>query len=61
MVVGWRHNYAWYAYHRRQWDALNKQISLLGSTSYAYFGGKSEFEKMMRAAKEHVKDEASNK
>lgn len=53
-AVSWRHNYAWYAYHCRQWDALNKQLNLFGPTNYEYFGGKSEFEKMVRAAKEHA-------
>jgi hypothetical protein len=43
------------AYHCRQWDTLNKQLSLFVSTNYEYFGGKSEFEKMVRAAKEHAK------
>jgi hypothetical protein len=54
-AVGWHHNYAWYAYRCRQWDTLNKQLSLLGPTNYEYFGGKSEFEKMVRQAKEHAK------
>lgn len=52
-AISWRHNYAWYAYHCRQWDELSKQLTLLGSTNYAYFGGKAEFDKMLRELTEH--------
>jgi hypothetical protein len=48
-------NYAWYAYHAEQWDKLNELIPRLGPENYSFFGGKEEFEKMVRLAKEHAK------
>jgi hypothetical protein len=52
-VGGWHHNYALYAYKCEQWDELNRQLALLGPISYEYFGGREEFDKMVRLAKEH--------
>ena len=52
-AVSWYHDYAWYAYHAEQWDALNKIIPNLGPVNYAYFGGADEFDKMIQLAKEH--------
>ena len=51
--TGWHHNYALYAYRAEQWDELNRQLKLLGPVNYSYFGGKEEFDKMVRLAKEH--------
>lgn len=51
---GWRHNYALYAYRAEQWDELNRQIPLLGEINYKFFGGKDEYDKMVRLAKEHA-------
>jgi hypothetical protein len=51
--TGWHHNYALYAYRAEQWTELNKQLGLLGPVNYDYFGGKEEFDKMVRLAKEH--------
>ena len=51
---GWRHNYALYAYKAEQWNVLNRQIPLLGDISYEFFGGKDEFDRMVRVAKEHA-------
>jgi hypothetical protein len=53
--IGWRHNYALYAYKAEQWDVLNREIPLLGEINYEFFGGKDEYEKMVRVAKEHAK------
>jgi hypothetical protein len=53
--TGWRHNYALYAYKAEQWKVLNSQIPLLGEINYEYFGGKDEYDKMVRLAKEHDK------
>ena len=51
-AIGWRHNYAKYAYRCERWDDLRRQIALLGPINYEYFGGKAEFEKMVRLAEE---------
>jgi hypothetical protein len=53
-AVGYYHNYAWYAYHAEQWDALSELISKLGPVNHEFFGGKDEFDKMVRLAKEHA-------
>lgn len=53
-AIGYYHNYAWYAYHAEQWDALNEIIPKLGPINYSYFGGKDEFDKMVELAKEHA-------
>lgn len=52
-ATGWHHNFALYAYRAEQWDELNKQIGLLGPVNYDYFGGKENFDEMVRLAKEH--------
>ena len=52
---GWRHNYALYAYRAEQWDDLNRQLPLLGEINYEFFGGKDQYDKMVRLAKEHAK------
>jgi hypothetical protein len=53
-AIGYYHNYAWYAYHAEQWDALNEIIPKLGPINYNFFGGKDEFDKMVELAKEHA-------
>ena len=50
---GWHHNYALYAYRAEQWEDLNRQIALLGNVNYSYFGGRQEYDKMVRLAREH--------
>jgi hypothetical protein len=52
-AVGWYHNYALYAYRCEQWDALNELIPKLGPVNYGYFGGKEEYDEMVRLAKEN--------
>ena len=52
---GWRHNYALYAYRAEQWDDLNRQLPLLGEINYEFFGGKDQYEKIVRLAKEHAR------
>ncbi len=52
--IGFYHNYVRYAYQAEQWDALNELIPKLGPVNYAFFGGKDEFDKMVRLAKEHT-------
>ena len=47
-------NYARYAYLGEQWDKLNELIPKLGEhPNYNFFGGKSEYDKMVRLANEH--------
>jgi hypothetical protein len=53
-VASYYHNYALYAYKCEQWDKLNELISKLGPVNYDFFGGKTEFDKMVRLAKEHA-------
>ncbi len=50
---GTRQRCALYAYRCEQWEELNKQLSLLKSVDYDYFGGSEKFEEMKRLAKEH--------
>ena len=52
-AVSWRHNYARCAYWCEQWEDLNEQLKLMGPINYAYFGGETEYEKMVALAKEH--------
>jgi tetratricopeptide (TPR) repeat protein len=51
---GWHHNYARYAYWAEQWDELNRQLPLLGEINYEFFGGKDEFDKMVRLTQAHA-------
>ena len=53
-AIGYYHNYAWFAYHCEQWDALNEIIPKLGLVNYSYFGGEDEFNKMVQLAKDHA-------
>jgi hypothetical protein len=53
-AIGWRHNYARYAYWCEQWTDLKRQIALLGPLNYSYFGGKAEYDKMVRLANERA-------
>ena len=57
--TGWRHNYARHAWWSEQWDDLNKQLPLLGTINYEFFGGKAEFNKMVAQAKEHSRPGAA--
>ena len=52
--IGWRKNYALYAYRAEQWDELNRQLPLLGEINYEFFGGKDQYDKMVRRAHEHA-------
>jgi hypothetical protein len=45
--------YVLHAYQAEQWAALNELIPKLTTTNYDMFGGKSEFDKMIRLAREH--------
>lgn len=49
-AVSQRHAYAFYAYRCEEWTAFRTQLKLLGEVNYAYFGGKVEFDKMVRRA-----------
>ena len=53
-TTGYYEYYAWYAYQAEQWDTLNELIPKLGPETYYRFGGKDEFDKMVRLAKEHA-------
>ena len=46
--------YALYAYRCQRWDKLNELLPKLGRVNYDYFGGKSEFDKMVALAKQHA-------
>ena len=50
---GTRQRYVLCAYRCEQWEELNRQVSLLKSVDYDYFGGKPKFEEIQRLAKEH--------
>ena len=52
-AASWYHNYAWYAYHAQQWKKLNELLPKLGPVNYEYFGGKDEYEPMVKLATEH--------
>jgi len=52
-AVGYRSNYARYAFWCRQWDELNRLLPIIGRTNYTFFGGKAEFDRVARLAKEH--------
>jgi hypothetical protein len=52
-VTSWHNGYARYAYRAEQWADLNRELKLLGPVNYGYFGGKEEFDKMVRLAREH--------
>jgi hypothetical protein len=45
--------YVLHAYQAEQWAALNELIPKLTTTNYDMFGGKSEFDKMIRLANAH--------
>lgn len=49
-AVSQRHAYAAYAYRCEEWTVLRTQLKLLGEVNHAYFGGKAEFDKMVRLA-----------
>jgi hypothetical protein len=53
-AIGYYHNYALYAYKCEQWNKLNELIPKLGAVNYDFFGGRVEFGKMVRLAKEHA-------
>ena len=52
-VLGWHHDYAWFAYQCRQWEVLSIELKRLGPVNYDYFGGRDRFEKMKREAEQH--------
>jgi hypothetical protein len=49
-----RQEFALYAYRCEQWNELNEQLPSLGKIHFDIFGGKAEFYKMVRLAKEHA-------
>lgn len=51
-AVGWHHNYAWYAYEAGEWEEFNKRLPLLSPVNYSFFGGQTNFEKMVKIARE---------
>jgi len=52
-----RQEYALFAYRCGDWDELNKQLPLPGKVQYDVFGGKTQYEKMLRFAKDHIVDQ----
>ena len=53
-AIGWRHNYARYAYWCQQWDVLQEQIGLMGNDiNYSYFGGREKYDEMIKLAEAH--------
>lgn len=56
--AGWHHDYAHYAFLCGQWKEFLHQTTLFSyGTNYIYFGGKDEFEQMLRLADERAKSE----
>jgi hypothetical protein len=53
-AAGYRHNYAWYAFHAGRWKTFNEQLPLLQGTNYAYFGGKERFDEMVAQARQRA-------
>jgi hypothetical protein len=49
-AIGWRHDYAKYAYQCEQWDVFKKQIKFFQGTNYYYFGGRENFDRMVSNA-----------
>jgi hypothetical protein len=54
-ALNWRHAYFFYACKCEDWDEANRQMSQLGEIDYTYFGGKAEFEKLVRTAREKAR------
>ena len=52
-ATGRYYQYAWYAHKCGQWNKFIELIPKLGPINYEYFGGKTEFDKMVQLAKEH--------
>ena len=52
-AVGYRSNYARYAFWCKQWDEFNKLLPILGRTNYTFFGGKGEFNRIAALGREH--------
>ncbi len=50
----WRQTYFLYACLAEQWEDARKQLALLEQVDHAYFGGKEEYEKMVRTARSHT-------
>jgi len=48
---GWYPNYAWYAYQAGDWPAFNDMVPKLGPANYDFFGGKTNFDRMLAEAK----------
>ena len=60
-AVGWYHNYALFAYRCEQWEKLNELVPKLGRVNFDYFGGKDEYEKMVRLAREKSRTPDGNR
>ncbi|MBI3866890.1 MAG: hypothetical protein HY299_00015 [Verrucomicrobia bacterium] len=54
--LGWRHNYARFAYKCRKWSVLRRELPLLGKVNYDFFGGREAFEQMKREVEEHLSE-----
>jgi hypothetical protein len=55
-AVGYRHDYAKYAYRCGQWGEFLKQAGMFPSTNHAYFGGVERFNKIVKQSSELTKD-----
>ncbi len=53
--VSYRHNYAWWAYKCGKHREFLEQVALFPSINYEYFGGRQEFDRMVRVAKDVTK------
>ena len=53
-AIGWRHNYARYAYRCQQWEALRTQIGLMGPINYKFFGGRDAYDEMLEQLDQHL-------
>ena len=56
-AVGWRHNYALYAYRCGAWKTFLDQVDLMPQINYLYFGGTNEFQQMVVSAQGNLEPE----
>ncbi|MDB6129624.1 MAG: hypothetical protein JWM04_731, partial [Verrucomicrobiales bacterium] len=49
-AAGARHNYARAAYQCGKYDAFLEQVALFPNTNFVYFGGKDQFDNMVKTA-----------
>jgi hypothetical protein len=58
-AAAYRKHYARYAYRCEQWDDLKKQLSLMRPVEYEFFGGKAEYDRIVKLANERAGQKAN--